>query len=139
LQALFRQAGKSKGPIPVRGTLNGKRFRQTVVKYQGAWRLYLNTEMRREAGVEVGDVARVEIEFDPAPRAAPMHPVLGRALAKNKAARVAFEKLRPSHQKEILRYLNSLKSEKSAARNVEKVIRQLTGKPAKNVLSRRYR
>jgi hypothetical protein len=39
LQALFRQAGKDVGPIPVRGKLNGKRFRQTVVKYHGAWRL----------------------------------------------------------------------------------------------------
>ncbi len=36
LSALFEQAGKSKGPIPVRGTLNGKRFVQTLVKYQGA-------------------------------------------------------------------------------------------------------
>lgn len=101
--------------------------------YQGAWRLYLNTQMRHGASVDVGDIAKVKIEFDPARRVVPMHPVLGRALAKNKVARAA--KLRPSHQKEILRYLHSLKSEESAVRNVEKVIRRLTGKRAKKLLT----
>jgi uncharacterized protein DUF1905 len=46
LNTLFRQADKNKGPIPVRGTLDGKRFKQTLVKYQGACGLYLNTPMR---------------------------------------------------------------------------------------------
>jgi hypothetical protein len=125
---LLQESGKPKGPIPVRGKLNGKEFVQTVVRYQGAWRLYLNTQMRLDAGIEVGDEARLELEFDPEPRVVPMHPELARALAKNREAKLAFEKLRPSHQKEILRYLNSLKSAESAARNVDKVIRQLLGK-----------
>ena len=127
LNELFRESGKTKGPLPVQGKLNGKGFRQTVVRYQGAWRLYLNTQMRRDAGIDVGDDARVEIEFDPEPRIVPMHPKLGRALTKNKAAKMAFEKLPPSHQKEILRYFNSIKTEESAVRNIEKVIRHLIG------------
>ncbi len=128
MNELFKASGRTKGPIPVRGKLNGKEFTQTVVRYQGAWRLYLNTQMRLDAGIDVGDEAQVELEFDPEPRVVPMHPTLSRALAKNSEAKTAFEKLRPSHQKEILRYLNSLKSKESAARNVEKVIRQLLGK-----------
>ena len=128
LNELFRQAGKTKGPIPVRGKLNGKKFKQTVVKYQGAWRLYLNTQMRREAGIDVDDEAKVEIEFDPEPRIVPMHPKLARALAKNKKAKVAFEKLSPSHQKEILRYLGFLKTEESVVRNIHRVIEHLLGK-----------
>jgi len=48
LNALFEQADKSKSPIPVRGTLNGKRFVQTLVKYQGAWRLYSNSKSETE-------------------------------------------------------------------------------------------
>ena len=35
LNKLFRQAGKSKGPIPVRGRLNGAKFLQTLVRYKG--------------------------------------------------------------------------------------------------------
>lgn len=128
LKTLFKQADKNKGPIPVRGTLNGKRFEQTLVKYQGAWRLYLNTQMRQEADIDVGDDATVQIEFDPEPRIVPIHPKFARALSKNKEAKAAFEKLAASRQKEILRYLNSMKTEESLVRNVEKVIQNLSGK-----------
>src|SRR5262245_49632809 len=72
LGALFRQAGKSKGPIPVRGRINRKKFIQTLVKYQGVWRLYINGEMRQAASVDVGDQADIRIEFDPVPRVEPI-------------------------------------------------------------------
>jgi len=133
LKTLFKQADKNKGPIRVRGTLNGKRFEQTLVKYQGAWRLYLNTQMRQEADIDVGDDATVQIEFDPEPRIVPIHPKFARALSKNKEAKAAFEKLAASRQKEILRYLNSMKTEESLVRNVEKVIQNLSGKRPKGL------
>jgi hypothetical protein len=100
---------------------------QTLVKYQGAWRLYINGIMREAAGIDVGDPAHIRLEFDPTPRTDPIHPELVRALAKNKSARVAFEGLTPSRQKEILRYLNSMKTEESLERNIERVIKQLLG------------
>ena len=139
LYVLFRNAGKTKGPLPVRGILNGNKFIQTIVKYQGAWRLYLNTPMRRGAGIDVGDLARVKIEFDPEPRIVPMHPMLSRALADNREAKTAFKKLPPFRQKEILRYLGFLKTEESVARIVEKAMRQLIGKKTKglNFVARR--
>jgi uncharacterized protein YdeI (YjbR/CyaY-like superfamily) len=49
------------------------------------------------------------------------------ALSRNKMAKAAFENLMPSRQKEILRYLNSLKTESSLERNIEKVIQLLLG------------
>lgn len=45
LQKIFKQAGRDKGPIPIKGTINKKPYRQTLVKYSGAWRLYINTTM----------------------------------------------------------------------------------------------
>ena len=128
LNRLFKQAGKTKGPIPVRGTINGKRFIQTLVKYQGTWRLYINGEMCQAAGVDVGDQAHIKIEFDPVPRKEGMPSKLIDALSRNKPAKTAFEKLTPSRQKEILRYLNNMKTETSLERNVEKVIRHLSSK-----------
>ena len=133
LNTLFKQADKNKGPIPVRGTLDGKRFKQTLVKYQGAWRLYLNTPMRQDAGIDVGDDAKVEIEFDPEPRIVPIHPKFARALSKNKEAKASFEKLAPSRKKEILRYLNSMKTDESLVRNIEKVIQHLLGQKPKGL------
>ena len=93
------------------------------MKYQGAWRLYLNTPMRRD----VGDDATMVIEFDPELRIVPTHPKFAHALSKNKAAKAAFEKLAPSRQKDILRYLNSMKTEESLVRNIDKVMQFLSG------------
>ena len=55
LKKIFEQANKNKGPIPVRGELNGHAFIQTLVKYSGKWRLYLNGPMRKNAGIDVGE------------------------------------------------------------------------------------
>lgn len=128
LNKLFSEAGKSKSPIQVRGTLNGHSFKQTLVKYSGKWRLYLNTPMRKAAGIDVGDTAFVEIEFDSEPRTIAMHPKLAVALAKSKKANVAFEKLSPYRQKEIVRYIAHLKTEESVERNIKKAMAHLEGK-----------
>ena len=125
LTAVFEQAGRVKGPIAVRGELNGTAFRQTLVKYSGAWRLYINGVMLKASGVKVGDSVRVDIEFDPSPPEVAMPLALERALRRDPVARMAFEKLVPSRQKEIVRYIGSLKSDDSIVRNVDKVIRRL--------------
>lgn len=128
LGELFKQAGITKGPIPVTGKLNGTSFKQTLVKYKGAWRLYLNTQMRQDAKVDVGDRATIHLQYDPEPRKVPMHPTLAQALRKSAEFRAAFETLPPSRQTEILRYLNSLKTEASVVHNIERVRRHLLGK-----------
>ena len=125
LKYLFQKAGKDKGAIPVKGKLNGKSFIQNLVKYSGKWRLYLNGPMRQTVGIDVGDIAPVEINFDPKPREVPMHPKLKKALQQNTKAKAAFNKLSPSRQKEILKYINFLKSEESVDKNVARAIAHL--------------
>ena len=127
LKEIFKQAGKDKGPIPVRGKLNNHSFIQTLVKYSGKWRLYLNSPMRRGANADVGDTIKVDIEFDAKERTITMHPKLEDALNKNTMAKLAYEKLRASRQKEITRYLNSLKTEESVDRNIKRALAFLTG------------
>lgn len=132
LEYLFAKAGKRTGAIPVKGKLNGAAFTHNIVKYAGAWRLYLNGPMREAAkidGTGDGETAKVEIGYDPVERITPMPPALEKALKKNKAARAEFDKLSPSRQREIQRYLNSMKTEESLVRNVEKVIKHLIGEP----------
>ena len=128
LKEIFKQASKNKGPIPVRGELNGHAFIQTLVKYSGKWRLYLNGPMRKAAGIDVGDKAEVKIEFDPGPREISMHPKLKAALEKNKKVKTAFSKLPPSRQKEILRYIGFLKTEETVDKNIKRAIGFLSGK-----------
>ena len=127
LQKVFRQAGKDKGKIPVRMKIDGHEFPQTLIKWSGSWRLYLNTPMRKAANKDVGDVATFEIAYDPIERAVPMHPKFKQALQENKEARQVFDSLRPSLQLEINRYFSFLKNEDSIDRNVTKAIQFLLG------------
>jgi len=128
LKNICRQAGKDKGPIAIRGTLNGHEFIQTLVKFSGKWRLYLNTPMRKAAGIDVSDVGDFKIEFDPRERVVAMHPKLLAALKQNKDAKKAFDAFPPYKQKEVVRYISSLKTEESVDRNVKKAILFLLGK-----------
>jgi len=141
IQILFEQAGHSTGPIPVCGRLNGAEYIQTLVKHAGKWRLYINGQMLADSGLAVGDIAKIEIAFDPGPRQVPMPPQLASALRKNKAARIEFDRLSPSRQKEIFRYLGSLKTQASIDKNIERVIHHLLGREtdAQHGLMRRKR
>lgn len=122
---IFKQAKKDKGPIPVKGKMNNHSFIQTLVKYKGEWRLYLNTPMRKATQLDVGDMATFQLEFDASERMIPMHPKLEKAFKKYKQARATFAALPPYRQKEIKRYLGFLKSEETIDRNIEKVIEML--------------
>lgn len=126
LKYIFQKAGKDKGAIPVQLKIDGKNFIQNLVKYSGKWRLYLNTPMRKASGKEVGDTIEIQIDFDRKPRITPMHPKLKLAFKENKKAKEAFDKLSPSRQKEILRYINFLKSEESVDKNIQREITHLT-------------
>ena len=128
LKLIFIQADKSKGKIPVRIKIEGHEFIQTLIRYSGAWRLYLNTPMRKAAKKEVGSTADFEIVFDPEKRVIPPHPKFVKALKENKEAKKIFDNLRPSLQLEIIRYLSFLKTEESVNKNVARAINFLLGK-----------
>lgn len=128
LTSVFKQALKDKGPVPVRGKIDGHSFIQTLVKYKGAWRLYINTPMLKASHKKVGDKINLAIEFDPGQRVVPMHPKLKSALSKNKEAKKAFNNLSPSRQKEIMKYIGFLKTEASIDKNVDRAIQFLEGK-----------
>jgi len=136
MKIIFAQAARSKGPIAVCGKLNGAEFVQTLVKFKGAWRLYINGPMLKDSGLKVGDVAKVEMEFDPRPRSVPMPPALADGFRKDKKARAAFDKLAPSRQKEILRYIGSLKTQASIEKNVSRIMSHLRGESVDHVLTR---
>ena len=127
LSAVMAQAGKDKEPIPIRGTINGVAFQQTLVRYSGAWRLYVNTEMLKDSPKRIGEKVRLTIAFDPADRSISPHPKLVEALAQNAQAKERFDALPPYQQKEIVRYISFLKTEASVERNVAKAIDFLLG------------
>ena len=128
LTNIQKQANKTKGPIRVKGTIDGYGFTQTLVKYSGDWRLYINGPMLKVASKKVGDKITVSIEFDPSEKTVLMNPKFENALSQNVEAKKVFDSLSPSRQKEIVRYIANLKSEATIEKNVVRAIQFLLGK-----------
>jgi hypothetical protein len=116
-----------KGYIRVKGTINKFAFTKSLVPVKnGPYRLFVNMITLKGAMAAVGDTAIFVIAQDtsdpekehPVPQqlinSLQQHGLLG-----------AFEALAPSRRKEIVRYLNNLKTPEVFERNVQKVIAQL--------------
>lgn len=127
LKSLFIDSEKDKSPIQICGTINKKPYLQTLVKYAGEWRLYINTIMLEKSPKRVGEKIEITISFDSKERVIEMHPFLQEAIDNNKSAKSVFEKLAPSRQKEIIRYISHLKTEEKIVANVSKAIKFLLG------------
>jgi hypothetical protein len=128
LDALFERAGRRTGPIPIEGRLNGRPYRQTLVRFRGHWRLYVNLMMLDDSPRRIGEVVGVTVAFDPSDRRIEPHPKLVAMLDATAAARAVFDGLAPSRQKEIVRYIDGLKTEASVDRNVERARDFLLGR-----------
>lgn len=128
LSEVFRDAGRSKSPIPVRGTINGRPYQQTLVRFRGAWRLYVNMTMLDDSPRRIGESIEATICFDPSDRGITPHPKLLAMLESNPAAKEVFDDLAPSRKHEIVRYIDSLKTEESVDRNVDRALGFLLGK-----------
>ncbi|SHG11644.1 protein of unknown function [Flavobacterium fluvii] len=128
LQIIFKQAGKDKGFIPIKGTINDNPYRQTLVRYSGEWRLYINTIMLKNSPKRIGEIVTLTITFDPESRAIEMPDDFAKALAANQEANLVFEQLSASRKNEIVRYLARLKTKETLDRNIARAINFLLGK-----------
>jgi hypothetical protein len=118
----------SKGYIPIKGKIKNHPFQQTLVTVKGAeYRLYVNGPMLKGSKTKLGDKVKFTIEQDFEPKTIPMPKELKAKLDQHKLM-AAFNALTPGRKKEILRYLNFLKTEESLNRNIDKVIHQLKKK-----------
>lgn len=127
LDTIFEKSGRNKSPIAVKGTVNGKEFKQNLMKYLGEWRLYVNLTMLKNSPKRIGEVIEIVLEYDDSDRLIPIHPQLEKAIKESALAKENFEKLIPSRKNELVRYINNLKTEASIQRNIEKIIRHLHG------------
>ena len=104
--------------IPVIGEANGHAFRGTVLP---RGRLYLNTAIRKVAGVDTGNTVELTLALDKDPRDPPM-PL---ELAEH---REALELLPPGQRREILQWMGAAKGKTTRATRVRKVMAHLAKK-----------
>lgn len=128
LNAIFKQAGKDRSPIQVKGTINGDPFKQNLIRYKEEWRLYINTTMLKRSPQRIGERIDISIGFDPDARFIEAPAAFIKALNANKEAKKVFDRQIPSLQKEITRYLAKLKTPESLEKNIERAINFLLNK-----------
>ena len=121
---------KVKGHIRAKGTINGTLFAKNLVPVRNApYRLHVDLIMLKAARMAVGDTAKFTVEQDTTPEhelVPRMLKPLQKALQEN-GLRKAFAALSPSRRKEILRYLNSLKSEDILQKHITRLVGMLKG------------
>jgi len=110
---------------PVRCTLNGMEYRSRLSVYGGRTYLGLRSDLRRAAGLSVGDAVQVTMEVDDQPREVEVPPALGDALAGDESARAAYEALSFTHRKEYAQWVAEAKREETRERRVAKALAML--------------
>ena len=116
----------ARGQVPVRITVNGFPFRGTIFPVgDGTHYMVVNREVRAGARVKGGDTVTITMERDDEPRTVTPPPDLARALAANRAAQEAWDRLSYTHKKEHARSVEEAKRPETRARRVEKAVEQL--------------
>jgi len=116
------------GRIKIKGTINGFDFKTTLMPVKdGLHLLYVNIPMLKGGETALGKIASFVIEQDTGKKVEKnqrMHESLLKQLKKKNLVE-EFHALTASRKKDILRYLNQLKSEETLKRNIDNVILQL--------------
>jgi Bacteriocin-protection, YdeI or OmpD-Associated/Domain of unknown function (DUF1905) len=117
--------GAGKRP-KVKVTFNDYSYRSTVAVYDGEFYLPVRREVREGARITFGEPMDVTLELDTAPREVEVPDQLAASLARDDAARAAFDKLSFSHRKEYVDWITGAKrKETRRQQRVEKMLAML--------------
>jgi hypothetical protein len=116
--------GAGKRP-PVRVTINGYTYRNTVAVYGGVYMIGVSAENRAQAGVKGGDEVDVDLELDTAPREVEVPPELQAALDADPAAKATFEALSYSNKSWHALQVTGTNNPETRARRIEKNVAAL--------------
>jgi len=119
-----------KGYIRIKGTINGFAFTKFLVPVKGGpYRLFVNMATLKGAKTKVGETADfiIEQEAEDLEKEYPMPDRLA-VLLREKNLQDAFNTLTYHRRKDILRYLNNIKTPHTLEKNINKIVLQLEGK-----------
>lgn len=116
--------GAGKRP-PVRVTINGYTYRNTVAVMGGVYMVGVSAEHRKGAGVAGGDEIEVEIELDTEPRVVVVPPDFQAALDQDTDAQRFFTGLSYSNQRRHVLAIEEAKTAETRQRRIDKTISQL--------------
>jgi hypothetical protein len=121
--------GKGKRP-PVRVTINGYTYRNTVAVMGGVYMVGVSAEHRAAAGLAAGDEVDVDLELDTAPREVAVPADFAAALEADPEAKRTFDGLSYSNRSWHVLSIEGAKTEETRQRRIEKSIATLhEGRP----------
>jgi bacteriocin resistance YdeI/OmpD-like protein/uncharacterized protein DUF1905 len=109
--------------IPVVAIVNGRTSRTTLVPAgDGRHRMQINTNLRKAARADVGDVVSVELRLDLESRDLPVPADLRAALKEHPKARKAFEALAAGHRRQFIKWFDSAKAPETRLRRLTRAM-----------------
>ena len=118
---VIAQLGAGKRP-PVRVTVNGYTYRNTVAVMGGAFMISVSADVRAKSGVKGGDELEVELELDTEPREVTVPADLAAALEADPAAKKFFDGLSYSRKSWHVLQVEGTKNPETRKRRVEKSV-----------------
>ena len=118
---VMESLGAGKRP-PVRVTINGYTYRNTIAVMGGVFIVGVAAEHREKARVAGGDQIDVEIELDTAPRELAVPLDFSTALATEPAARRSFEGLSYSRKQALVLPIEQAKTPETRQRRIDKAL-----------------
>jgi hypothetical protein len=107
--------------------LNGQSWRSSIASMGGRFMLGVSAANREAAGVAAGRTYDVDVELDTAPRAVEVPVDLAAALAGDPTARVAWDALSFSHQRQHAEAITAAKKRETRERRVAATLARLRG------------
>lgn len=111
---------------PVKVTVNGYEYRNTVAVMGGKYMISFSSDKRAATGIQGGDPIVVDLELDTAPRTVDVPDDLAAAIDAAPGAREAWERLAPSHKKAHVTAVESAKAPETRQRRITKAVESLT-------------
>ncbi len=121
LAEVVASLGSGKRP-PVRVTINGYTYRNTVAVMGGVCMIGVSAEHRKGAGVAGGDEVDVELELDTEPRTISVPPDFQTALDKDIDAKRCFAGLSYSNKSRHVLSIEAAKTATTRQRRIDKAI-----------------
>ena len=123
------EAFGSKGQVPVRATVNGHTYRNSLIPRAGVHILGVGKDVLAAAGAAQGDTVQVELAHDDAPRTVSVPADLEAALAAAYDGQAqTFAAFSYSHRKEFADWIESAKKPETRAARVEKALAMIAAK-----------
>jgi hypothetical protein len=129
--AVARAAGLAHG-ARVTGTVNGVRYRSSLMKYSGVFHMGVHKATLAAAAAAPGDRVDVTIAIDAEPLPADTVPAdLARALRRRAGMMAAWQRLAPSHRRQHVQEVLTAKRPETRARRIANTVEALGAAAAK--------